>query len=145
MEFPSSEGVGRWTLRFCVASLMVGAGFFGCGSSSTSDPDGGADVRRGSGGVAGTGGITGEGGGETSSGGRGPPLQRGDGGLPDHFPLSVLPLLPDAGNLRGGVPTCGASVQQGASCTEDPGSTGSCKPTSGGAVCLCPNGTWMCF
>ena len=136
----------RWTLRFCAASLMVGAGLLGCDNSSTSDPDGGPDARRGSGGVAGTGGITGEGGGETASGGRGSPLQWGDGGLPDRFPL--LPPLPDAGNLPGGVPTCGASVQelQGASCTVDPGSYGGCRPTSGGAVCLCPNGgAWMCF
>jgi hypothetical protein len=136
----------RWTQRFCVASLMVGAGLLGCDNSSTSDPDGGADARRGSGGVAGTGGVTGGGGGETSTGGRDTSLQLGDGGFPDPFPLPVLPPLPDAGNLLGGVPTCGASVQQGAPCTVGADSIIACRPASGGAVCLCPNGgTWMCF
>ena len=43
----------RWTL--ILRGRSDGRrGFFGCNSSPTSDPDGGADVRRGSGGVAGT-------------------------------------------------------------------------------------------
>jgi hypothetical protein len=133
----------RWTLRFCVASLLVGVGHFGCDSSSTSDPDGGAEVGHGSGGVAGTGGVAGGGGGDNSTGGQGTSLQWGDGGFPDHFTFPDLPPLPDVGILPGGVPQCEASVQQGVSCTVGPDSA--CLPTSGGRVCLCPTGKWMCF
>src|ERR1019366_2850235 len=144
----------RWPIRILAAGLVVGAVLFGCDGSSSSDPDGGSDAKRESGGVAGSGGVTGNGGmkstggalahgGVMSTGGRSTGLQWGDGGLPDHFLVPDLPPLPDLGIWQVGVPPCEAPVQQGMSCFADPATA--CVPTAGGAVCLCPAGTWMCF
>ena len=36
----------RWTRRFFVASMMVGACLLGCDSPPASDPDGGTDTSR---------------------------------------------------------------------------------------------------
>jgi hypothetical protein len=135
----------RWTRRFFVASMMVGACLFGCDSPSASDPDGGTDTGRANGGAMGAGGVTGQGGaysaggafaqgGTTSTAQQGTSSQSGDGGAPS--PLDS----PDAG-IR--VPSCGGSVQQDAPCT--PGPDSACIPTSGGAVCLCLAKTWKCF
>jgi hypothetical protein len=145
----------RWTLRLCLVSLTVGACFFGCADSATSDSDGGADVARGGGGGGGAGGVTGAGGlqqvggafalgGSTSTGQQSTSrIQSNDAGFPDH-PTLVDPFpRPDAGTLPGGVPSCEASVQRGVSCTAGP--TSACVPTSAGTVCLCPTGTWVCF
>ena len=126
----------RWTLRFCMASLLAGACLLGCDDSSVSTPDGGTGGATGAGGMAGRGGQ----GGTTSTGGQVTSLPWRDGGTADRFALPDLPTLPDA--LLGGVPPCGASEQQGASCTAGP--TSACIP-AGGSVCLCPTGMWMCF
>jgi hypothetical protein len=139
----------RLTLRVCLASLTVGAYLFGCDDSATSASDGGADDVRGGGGGVGAGGVTGAGGafalgGATSTAQQSTSrLQSKDAGFPDHFTIPDPSPRPDADVTHGGVPSCEASVRTGASCT--PGPTSACVPTSGGAVCLCPTGTWMCF
>ena len=128
----------RWTSRFCMAGMMFCVNFFGCDGSSASDSDGGVDA--GSGMVAGGGGVPGGSGGATAAGGQGTSLQGGDGGLSDLFSDSSPH---DIGSKPRGVPLCEASVQQDVSCTVGPDSA--CIPASGGRICLCPTGKWMCF
>jgi hypothetical protein len=127
----------RWSLLFCMTSLLAGACLVGCDDSSVSTPDGGRGGATGAGGMAGRGGQ----GGTTSTGGQDASLPWRDGGIADRFTLPDLPALLDA--LLGVVPPCGASEQEGAACTAGP--TSACVPTSGRSVCLCPTGTWMCF
>jgi hypothetical protein len=143
-----SQPMRRWTLRFCLASLTIGACLYGCGDSSSSDSDGGTDAARGGGGISGGGGVQPLGGafaqgGATSTGQQSTSrLESRDAGFPDHFPLPDPLPRPDAG-LPLGVPACEPLVQAGVPCTAGP--TSACVPTSGGDVCLCPAGTWMCF